>query len=297
MKYNNKRRSLYRRSLFSSDVEDTLETMTVVCQDCGYVTEIAGSPTSAICPKCGGTRFSPKWSVFSPDNVPEPIPDEGEGEKSFSSKVSLFGEKSYSDVDRFFSNQDNRFEYGLKIYSDTNLENAECISYIGTTKDHLVEKGFAEYNEDNGTVSISEDAYEKAKMFSKIVITVTKVLDLDPKITADMEIDKSNVINSLERSGNLCPKGIILIKKAHGILPTLPHEEECCCGLKDASDWLEDSGILGDLKLEFGGLTQPSSDFSSMLNRRYPDAPPNILDILKSCGVIRIGDGNISILR
>ena len=302
----NTRRNLYslqtRRRLFSSDT-DALETMEVVCQDCGYVTEIAGSPTSAICPECGGTRFSPKLSVFSPDNVPEPIPDdedeekeieEEETDKLFSERVSVFDKAT--DKERFFSIPDSFFNDSLRGYCGHRLTEGECRSFTGHSPEYFVEKGFAEFA-DNGSnsVKISDDAYFRSKLFSKIVVTVTRILDLDPQITADFSENKSDIIDSLEESGELCPKGIMLIRKAHGIIPTMSHS--CGGPCSSSKDWLKDSGILGDLRLEFGGLTKPSTEFSSMLSNRYPDAPSNILDILKDCGIIRIGDGNISILR
>ncbi len=299
----NTRKNLYslqtRRRLFSSDT-DALETMKVVCQDCGYVTEIAGSPTSAICPECGGTRFSPVLSVFSPDNVPEPIPDEEESEeetevdKIFSERVSVFDK--FTDKERFFSIPDSYLNISLQGYCGHRLTENECRNFTGHSPEYFVEKGFAEFA-DNGSnsVDISDDAYLRSKLFSKIVVTVTRILDLDPQITADFSENKSDIIDSLEESGELCPKGIMLIRKAHGIIPTVSH----CCGgpCSSSKDWLKESGILGDLRLEFGGLTKPSTEFSSMLSNRYPDAPSNILDILKDCGIIRISDGNISILR
>lgn len=307
MMYNN-RRSLFalptRRKLFSSEAVDALETIKVKCQDCGYVTEIAGSPTSAICPECGGTRFSPVLSVFSPDNVPESIPDDKEEEekseegaeidKIFSERVSVFDK--FSDKERFFSVPDSNLNTSLLGYCGHKLTERECRNFTGHSPEYFVEKGFAEFaDNENNSVNISDDAYLRSKLFSKIILTVTRILDLDPQITADFTENKSDIIDSLEESGELCPKGIMLIRKAHGIIPTMSH----CCGgpCSTYRDWLKESGILGDLKLEFGGLTKPSTEFSSMLSNRYPDAPSNILDILKDCGIIRIGDGNISILR
>lgn len=304
MMYNN-RRSLFalptRRKLFSSDTVDALETIKVKCQDCGYVTEIAGSPTSAICPECGGTRFSPVLSVFSPDNVPESIPEEGEKTRTYSERISLFNEEDpYSDETRFFSEPDSDVERFFSDYGGCTLSKEDCESATGMNADQIVEKGFGEYSDDNN-ITISEDSYLKSKLFSKIVVTITKVLDLNPRITADMDDCKSDVIDSLERSGEICPKGILLIRKAHGIIPTNSHID-CCedampMPCDSSQEWLRDSGILGDLKLEFGGLTKPSSEFSTILGSRYPDAPSNILDLLKNSGVIRIGGGNISILR
>ena len=59
-----------RRKLFSSDAgEDNYQTegpIVLVCQDCGYNLETAGSTCEDICPNCGSRRFNHKCEISTP---------------------------------------------------------------------------------------------------------------------------------------------------------------------------------------------------------------------------------------
>ena len=117
------------------------------------------------------------------------------------------------------------------------------------------------------------------------MISITKELHLDPTILCHKH-NKEEIINNLEEEGNLSPKSIILLKKAHNI-PT------------EASDnaWINDSGILGDLGIEFGGQTKGLPEFKEIIDERYPDAPEGIMEILKNKGIIRENGNVIEILN
>ena len=275
-----------RRKLFSSEaVEPSSQTLSVVCQDCGYKTEITGSPTGTLCPKCGGTRFNVELAVYSPDNVPEQVPVKA---KSFSStRRSLFSE-SEEDFQKTFSDTTDQFELTLKAFNGKTLTKGEFEKAFSNhmTAEEFEERGFGEVC-DNGDVKISDTAFLQSRLFSKLIISVTKVLDLDPEITCP-SCNKEHIIDELEQHGDLCPKGIIMIRKAHGLNPV---------GGCNHDEWLRDSGIMGDLKLEFGGLCKPTSDFQHTIEKRYPDAPMNILDLLKNKGIIKVNGGNIEILK
>lgn len=273
-----------RRKLFSSEVvEPSSQTFLVVCQDCGHKTEITGSPTAVMCPKCGGTRFNVEIEVYSPDNVPEQVPVKA---KEFSTRRSLFSETE-DDFQRTFSDTTDQFELTLKAFNGKTLTKGEFERAFSNhmTAEDFEERGFGEVCE-NGDVKISDTAFLQSRLFSKLIVSVTKVLDLDPEITCP-NCNKENIIDELEQHRDLCPKGIIMIRKAHGLNPMGGSHDE----------WLRDSGIMGDLKLEFGGLSKPHADFQHTIEQRYPDAPMNILDLLKNKGIIKVNGGNIEILK
>lgn len=275
-----------RRKLFSSEVvEPSPQTMLAVCQDCGYKVEITGSPTATICPKCGGTRFNVDVEVYSPDIVPEKVPVKA---KEFSTRRSLFSE-SEEDFQKTFSDTTDQFELTLKAFNGKTLTKDEFERAFSNhiSAEDFEERGFGEVCE-NGDVKISDTAFLQSRLFSKIIVSVTKVLDLNPEITCYPNCNKGEIIDDLEQRGDLCPKGIIMIKKAHGLIPVgCNHDEE----------WLKDSGIMGDLKLEFGGLSKPHSDFQHTIEQRYPDAPINVLDLLKNKGIIKVSGDNVEILK
>lgn len=258
-----------RRKLFSEEGGSVLKT--VVCSDCGHKFETTASTTDLICPKCGGRRFNFLRSVYSPSVAPEKVP----------TRKTLFGD-SEAEFQREFSNTEDKLELKLKEFSGKTLDSKSFSDNFGglTTAEELQERGFADVTE-NGKVTISKDAFLQSRLFSKLIVSVTKILDLDPAVTLSKPAD---VISGLEERSELCPKSIVILKKAHGLVP-------------DSESWAKDSGILGDLKLEFGGQSKPLAAFKETISKRYPDAPEGILDFLKSKGIIKTSGDNIEILK
>lgn len=133
------------------------------------------------------------------------------------------------------------------------------------------------------------------KLFSRLKISITKSIEIDP-----IDMDKrESVIDSLAGHRGMGPRGIMLIKRAHGLAPLtsnipihdypeLGDEVGLRTGLFSEGDieWIEDSGIEGDIALEFGGSTFELGDFYNILKERYPDAPKNLIDQLKDRGVL-----------
>lgn len=275
------RRKLFsesRRKLFS---ESGVNIKKVVCQDCGYVMETAENVSSILCPKCGGVRFNVARNYYSPSGTPEPVKQE----KTYSDRRNLFN--STEDFQKEFSDTTDELELKLKEFSGQTLSSSNFEKNFGdtTTAEDLVEKGFASIDEE-GSVSISGDAFLQSRLFSKLVISVTKVLDLDPKITC--EHNPAPFIDEIESNGGLCPKSIVILKKAHGILGP----SEC-----STDSWAKDSGIMRDLKIEFCGQRKPLEEFKSTLSDRYPDAPDGLIDFLVKRGIIKSDGNQIEILK
>ena len=80
-----------------------------------------------------------------------------------------------------------------------------------------------------------------------------------------------------------------MIKKAHGFDPLTSLNN-------NSTTWAEDSGILNDLSAEFGGESLDYPMFKKTIEDRYPDAPSEILDILKNRGIIKIMGDRVNIL-
>lgn len=272
-----------RRKLFSDDCptgNNDGRMKSVICMDCGYKMNTLSGTTNLICPKCGGSRFNVELYVFSPDNVPEKVPEKTEDDNSRRKLFSSYADEEL-EFQREFSKPSNELELKLKDFSGKEISKEEFEKEFSnlTTLDDLVEKNFAEVN--NDVVKISDSAYAMSKMFSKITISITKELDLDPSITCCPNCDKGPIIDKLENINDICPKSLVIIKKIHGIPTANPDEE-----------WAKDSGILNDLGIEFGGTSKELPEFRKIIDNRYPDAPEDILDLLKNRGVIRV-NGNV----
>lgn len=261
-----------RRKIFSSDNEGGMTLRKVVCQDCGQELETSASSSRLICPRCGGKRF----------NVVEPSVDHKESKESHEKHFSIFSDDSYN---RTFMNPTNNLEKKLKTYSGKTLGKDEFEKTFSDSADDLLEKGFA--IADGDRVKISDSAYATEKMFSKIIISVTKILDLDPSVT---EENKEEIIDGLH--DRIPEKGIIILKKAHGLEPKLFCDK---CADSDAEQWIEDSRIIPDLKLEYGNKSFGIKQFMDILQDRYKDAPDNIIDLLTSKNVIRIEGNQVTI--
>ena len=240
-----------RRRIFSSS-EPILRTL--VCRDCGEEVKTGSTSTQIICPKCGGTRFDEK-------------------------RISI-----YNRDEKMFSTPSNKLEKLLKTYSGMEMNTREAdrlFSEVALNSDGLVEKGFAEKTD--GGILIDPNAYMTEKLFSKLIISITKIMDL-PEIES-----RENAIESLR--GSLSPRGIMIIKKAHGIVDPVNVSSSCCPSpleglFSETSEWAKDSGIENDLEAEFGGEELTMDELFRILNERYDDAPTDIVDYLKKVGII-----------
>jgi DNA-directed RNA polymerase subunit RPC12/RpoP len=249
-----------RRSLFSSLTEDSKmpEPSTFVCQDCDYeFQDQANMESGTHCPNCGGGRVKKSY----------PCSCEGE-------------EKEFSKIDEF-----------LREYSGQTVETSvveKVFSERGINED-VLNSGYATETED-GQICFSENSDAIRKMFSKLVISITKELDLpDP-----VQNTKEDLINQLVHNGNIPQKGIMVIKKVHGMVP-------CGCGddrkFEREDNYIKDSGIKNDLGIEFGRPSElPLKDFMNYIDTRYSDAPENIIDQLVNSGSIRISGAKVNIL-
>lgn len=192
-------------------------------------------------------------------------------------------EKEFSGEDiefqKYFSTPENDLEEKLKEYSGKTMTEEEYEKQFSDIDlGNYVESG-------DGNIKIDENAYLFSKLFSSISVTITKELDLDPAIVCNSKCDKESIINGLEDSENMSPKCIMLIRKAHNISNEGKDRE-----------WVADSGIVNDLGAEFNGQTREMPEFKAILDTRYPDAPENIVEILKNSGAINIEDGKVRIL-
>ena len=299
-----------RRKLFSGNeggasqnvFEGGKDIKRIQCRDCGFIMETAAATTDLVCPKCGSkNRFNVlslnPTSAVNPEAVKvevkkieevtgkKPTPEQlKEVSKSFTERRSLFGDGEFQ---KEFSEPSNDFEIKLKQYSGKTLGEKEIQKIFSCTPEELEEKGFAKVDE-SGNAKIDENAFLYSKLFSKLIISVTKVLDLP-----SVDKPKEDIISELEGREALPPKGIILIKKAHRI----PVEASFSENSEESESWLKDSGIIGDLRLEFGGSSMEIREFTKLLDERYDDAPENIIDILIQKGVIKIQGNQVDILK
>ena len=302
-----------RRKLFSTPNEggasqnvfeggESLKRMQ--CRDCGFIVETAAVTTDLVCPKCGSkNRFNVLELNPTPAVNPEAVQvevkkiEEVTGEKPTPSQLKEISGKTFSEDGRRslfgdgefqkeFSEPSNDLEKNLKLYSGKTLKEDEVQKIFSCTPEELEEKGFAKVNEETGETKINDSAFLCSKLFSKLIISVTKVLDLPP-----IERPKEDIIEELAQRQAIPEKGIILIKKAHRI----PVEASFSEGADES--WLKDSGIIGDLKLEFGGTSMSVKDFTKLLDERYDDAPENIIDILIQKGVIKIQGNQVDIYK
>lgn len=266
-----------RRRLFSEpecEANDCRKTNSrLICQDCGYELDTNAYTTNGFCPKCGGRRFNHVEGISDMETI-ERRPLFGSFGPGCDIDTNCCSEEEFQ---KEFSYTDDELEMKLKEFSGETLDSKTFQKQFGNvcTADELEEKGFAEVSED-GSVKISDTAFLQSRLFSKLVISVTKVLDLDPIQ------NPIHAINDLEGHGCLCPKSIVILKKAHGITD---------------DSWAKDSGILGDLKLEFGGQCKPLGEFKNTINERYPDAPSGIMDILSKFGIIKTLGDRVEILK
>lgn len=236
-------RKMKRIKLFSRVKLFSSTLHQVKCQDCGEVLETAANVSQILCPHCGGKRFN----IYKKR---DPI-------------LSKDGELKESELTK-----------NLKKFSGQTLPR---YIFERTFSGDVIEKGYA--SEINGGYLVSPYASEVERMFSKISITVTREIDLDPVITSG-ECPISEAINGIDGGPE---KGIMFIRKAHGVMKESP------------KNWIEDSHIIDDLRAEYSGESKGIKQFMDILNNRYPDAPENIIDDLVSRGAITINGNQITI--
>ena len=57
-----RRDKMKRKRIFEKTYSESIIMRTLVCQDCGQTLETAESPSSCLCPNCGGKRMNIKIS-------------------------------------------------------------------------------------------------------------------------------------------------------------------------------------------------------------------------------------------
>jgi DNA-directed RNA polymerase subunit RPC12/RpoP len=182
--------------------------------------------------------------------------------------------------DKEFSETSSMTDEILKTFSCKTVSE-DCVNKtfsehgISETAESMIDAGYATKTDD-GQICFSERPDLMRKMFSCLEISVTKVLGLDPVDSREA------LIHRLSESPRMTPKAIVLITKAHGCCP--PQE-----------DWISDSHILEDLKVQHGGHEMPLSGFQGIIREQYSDAPSDILDKLVSLGAIDIAGNRVII--
>lgn len=303
-------------------------SVVLVCQDCGYNLNTAESTSNDICPNCGGRRFNHKTEISTPledvvvpeektysrrrlfSSLTEVQPNvNGEGSASNMGEVNFYQcidcKHEFEDpaetpsgtrcpncggnrVLRLNSEYAGQCEFSdktdefLKEFSGQTVDMAEVQKTFSEDEiGSMINEGYA-IEDENGGLYFSEVAFSQKKLFSELVISVSKELGLEPVISKESLIDK------LLGCGRLPEKSIILIKKAHNMVPSHDSHDE---------NYLNDSGISRDLRLLHGGETMGIRDFLKLLDEQYNDAPEDILDDLVSDNVIKISGSKVEILK
>ena len=224
-----------RKKLFSTAAE---VIKAVKCMDCGYKMETAASPSKLFCPNCGGTRFNVYSIPESPEATPEPV--KVVEEKSFSRK-SIFGNDEFQ---KEFSEPNTEFEKSLKEFSGKTISFDDAEKLFSVSAEELLEKNYADLDNE-GNLVISDSAYLIDKLFSKLIITVTKELDLEPCMH-----NKESLIDSLSFSR----QEIIIEKK-------IVIEEVKALPLTDAVEFLKENLKIYEEQNKFNSMSDHSFIF------------------------------------
>ena len=317
-----------RRRLFSESPRRKLfRDHVLTCMDCGHEIHTTGITTDLVCPNCGSSnRFNikdeqkPKRSLFSSLTNKYPNPNrEGQSDKygdkhpfqccdchtQFESSsripdgvvcpncgglrvVQLEDVITDTEEQHEFSDATDELlrEYSEKTISQKDLQKLFTERGIKETVKSFCDSGYASLN-DEGQVCFTKRGDLTRRFFSELVISVTKELHLVPT-----EGKVEDLIHGLEENGNLSPKGLVLVKKAHGIVPPTVHQSD----FSETDSYIQDSGIANDLKLEYTGKTLPLKEFMNILDTQYNDAPDDLLDKLVETGIIKITGSQVEIL-
>lgn len=261
-----------RKKLFSTpeptpEPEQKQEIREYICRDCGQVLQSCASPTAITCPNCGGNRLNIR--IFPKHDSKE--------------YVEVIAESPNAGV------ENTKYEESLKEFSGKTLGKEEFEkTFSGAEVEEMLERGYASVSEDGSMYEVSDSAYELQRLFSKLTISVTKTMELDPAImegARTME-EKENIIEGLR--DRVPEKQILILRKAHN-LPMNPRVFSEGCD----DQWVKDSGIINDLGLEYDGKEFGIEEFVSMLRSQYDDAPANIIDILVKEGVIEVNGNKV----
>ena len=293
-----------RRSLFSSTVTESPRRKlfcsasssapkVMICLDCGHEIVEEGTTVKSYCPNCGGTRFeikgvnSGRRSLFAIDKT-QPDSSESGQDSAKSQKGSECLECGSEEIGKPDATDEILKEFSGKSISEEDLQKLFTERGIEESIDSFLGSGYASLN-DEGMVCFSENADFARRMFSEIVISVTKELHLVP---AENKVEE--LVDELEGHNNISPKGIVILKKAHGLIPR--NSGSIKSFSESAESYLEDSGLASDLKLEWGGKRMTLKEFMDILNTQYNDAPDDILDKLVDSGIIKISGSQVEII-
>lgn len=253
----NKAFSEKRRKLFSSLTAESREAEDyhfMKCPDCG--TEFATKDrVEKTCPVCGSERCRLK------DECESAFSDLGSDELD-----SFLGEYKGKVVSK---DEVNAKLHALGVYEEVGGING------------LIESGYAT-GESGDQVMFSDVADLQRKLFSKLVISVTREFDIDPVNVCD----KESILESLAEK--FPGKPIMILKRSMMTPETVNFSD---------SSYMRDSGIESDLKVGYGGQTMTLKDFMSLLNEEYPDAPEDIIDLLEASHAIKVNGGKVLISK
>lgn len=241
------------------------EAKIMVCPDCGQrFPSTEQYLDKAICPNCGGTRCRIEGT-----DVGGVSDEQGQSEELYSDTTDELDDLLKTYKGKKINEDELKAElYARGIYDEVGGVNG------------LVESGYV--TEKGDQVMFTDIADSQRRLFSKLVISVTKELDIDPIM------DKSLALEHL--SEKFPGKPIMILKKVQrSVSPEVT-------SFSDKS-YLEDSGIESDIKISYGGQVMAIKDFMSLLNEEYPDAPDDIIDLLESSKVIKVNGGKVSILK
>jgi DNA-directed RNA polymerase subunit RPC12/RpoP len=281
-----------RRKLFCSAASSTPRV--IVCLDCGHEITVDGTTEKEFCPNCGGTRFEVKGvnsgrrSFFAIDKTQPKSSESGQEDSTKSEKGSECQECGSMEIGKPDATDEILKEFSGKSISEEDLQKLFTERGVSESVESLINSGYASLN-DEGMVCFSENADFARRMFSEIVISVTKELHLVP---AENKVEE--LVDELEGHNNISPKGIVILKKAHGLIPR--NSGSIKSFSESAESYLEDSGLASDLKLEWGGKKMSLKEFMDILNTQYNDAPDDILDVLVDSGIIRISGSQVEII-
>lgn len=269
--FSEKRRKLFCNDggTLTHDVPGPVK-VTFACPDCGTTFRSQEQYVDgAVCPNCGGRRCR----VVGND-VGGVSNEEGQSVEEENAFSDLTGDELDEVLSRYKGRLVDEEElnaelHALGVYDEVGGVNG------------LVDSGYAKWDKD-GQLMFSEVADFQRKLFSKLVISVTKELDIDPIINRESAIDSL--------AEKFPGKPIMILKRAQSsIAPEVT-------SFSDKS-YLKDSGIESDIKVGYGGQTMTIKDFMNLLNEEYPDAPEEIIDLLESSKAIKVNGGKVLISK